>query len=536
MRSEHLEIRKRLRANYRLYAKHALKIRNKENDIVPLTFNAAQDILDAAVEAEMNERGYVRIIILKGRQQGLSTYVGGRVYHGVSQNRARKGMVVAHVADSTRALFDMTKRYHDNCPDLLRPTTKYSSRRELAFNALDSSYVVATAGGENIGRGETLSHLHASEYAFWQPSTAEGTLNGLLQAVPDIPGTEVYIESTANGFNHFREFWEQAVHGQNGYRAVFIPWILQPEYTLPVPQDFERTPLEQEYADLALERYGITLTDGQLQWRRKKIGQGGGDLFKQEYPITPDEAFLSTGRPVFLPEAIDALLKQAKDPIKTLTLESTGPDDDYDFEWQHHPAGELRIYREFDPKETYYIGADVAEGTKGGDWSVAQVLDGKRRQVAIWRGQPDPHRFGTILYHLGKFYEDAHEVIELNNHGILPNSRLHKDYQYANLYFTTEVDKVTERESTTFGFRTTVKTKPLIIDQLRARVREGEIEINDRLTLMEMRTFIVNEAGNMEAEKGCHDDAVISLALVNHINEGSFTPIKVTDDWYIEAI
>lgn len=531
MKQEHLELRKKLKDSYRLYAKHALKIRNKENDIVPLAFNAAQDILDEAVEAEMRERGYVRIIILKGRQQGLSTYVGGRVYHGVSQNRARKGMVVAHVADSTRALFDMTKRYHDNCPDLLRPSTKYSSRRELAFSSLDSSYVVATAGGESIGRGETLSHLHASEYAFWQPSNAEATLTGLLQAVPDIPGTEVYIESTANGFNHYRDFWEKAVRGENGYRAVFIPWYLQPEYRLPVPDAFERTPDEERLVAL------YDLDDAQLQWRRKKIGQGGSDLFKQEYPFTPDEAFLSTGRPVFIPEAIDALLKQVEDPIRYLTLEEVdGEDPLYGFEWQPHPAGELRIYREFDPKESYYIGADVAEGTKGGDWSVAQVLDGKRRQVAIWRGQPDPHRFGTVLYHLAKFYDDAHVVVELNNHGILPNSRLSRDYQYANLYFTTEVDKITERESTTFGFRTTVKTKPLVIDQLRARIRDGEIEINDRLTLMEMRTFIVNEAGNMEAEKGCHDDAVISLALVNHINEGSFTPIKATDDWYIEAI
>jgi hypothetical protein len=144
--------------------------------------------------------------------------------------------------------------------------------------------------------------------------------------------------------------------------------------------------------------------------------------------------------------------------------------------------------------------------------------------------------FVKILYHLAKFYNDAQLIVELNNHGILPNSRLSKDYNYPNLYYTTEVDKITERESTTFGFRTTVKTKPLIIDQLRARVREGEIELNDKVTLTEMQTFIITESGAMEAEPGCYDDSVIAIALANHINEGTFKPIESTDDFYVEAI
>ncbi len=530
MRPEHLEARRKLKENFKLYAKHALKIRTKDGEILPLELNSAQEILDNAVAEELAAHGKVRIIILKGRQQGLSTYVGGFLYHKVSQNRARKAMVVTHHADSTRNLFDMTKRYHDNCPDLLRPSTKYSSRKELTFNGLDSAYVVATAGGTSIGRSETLSDAHVSELAFWEPSTAKDNLNGLLQAVPDTPGTHVFIESTANGFNLFRDWWEDAVAGKNGYRAVFIPWYLQKEYRSPVADDFEPTPDEQRL----MEEYGLDYA--QLQWRRYKIGQNGSDLFKQEYPFTPDEAFLSTGRPVFNPEIIHERLKQAKDPIQFLTLERVGPDESFDYEWQHHPAGELRVFREFDPKESYYIGCDVAEGTRGGDWSVAQVLDGQRRQVAIWRGQPDPHRFGTILYHLGKYFGDAQLCVELNNHGILPNSRLSKDFNYPNLYYTTEIDKITERESTTFGFRTTVKSKPLIIDQLRARVREHEIEINDRLTLSEMLTFIVTESGQMEHEKGCFDDAVISLALANHINEGSFTPVKVTDEFYFEMV
>jgi phage terminase large subunit-like protein len=143
-----MEVRKRLKTDFPLYARHALKIRTKTQEIVPLVLNEAQQILQRAIDADMKRRGYIRIIILKGRQQGLSTMVGGFLYFSVSQRRASKAMVVTHHAEATKNLFDMTKRFHNSCPEVLKPSTKYSSRKELSFDSLDSAYVVATAGGE----------------------------------------------------------------------------------------------------------------------------------------------------------------------------------------------------------------------------------------------------------------------------------------------------------------------------------------------------------------------------------------------------
>lgn len=518
-----LDARKRLREDYRLYSRNALKIRTKEGDIRPLILNNAQEVLQNAIDDEMATRGYARIIILKARQQGLSTHVGGYLYYRVSQNKARKAMVITHHADSTRALFDMTKRYHDKCPEILKPSTKYSSRRELSFDVLDSSYVVATAGGDNIARGETLSDVHISELAFWAPSTAEKNLNGLLQAVPATPGTSVFIESTANGFNLFHELWKGAVDGTNGFRPVFIPWFLDPSYREQAPENFTPTPAEEEL----IAKY--TLDYDQLQWRRTRIARSGEDLFMQEYPAEPEEAFLTTGRPVFNPEQVYEMLKTApKTPLRKLALEGD--------EWHPHVVGEHWVYKEHDPKETYYIGADVSLGVRGGDWSVAQVFDSDREQVAIYRRQTDPDNFAYVLDALGKYYNMARIIVENNNHGILTCQRLGKDLQYPNMYYVMEVDKVTERESTTYGFRTDVKTKPLIIDQLRANLREGKIKLNDHMTLKEMLTYIVTESGTMEAEHNCFDDCVMSLAMVNWIHEGKFTPIESTNEWYIEAI
>jgi hypothetical protein len=115
-------------------------------------------------------------------------------------------------------------------------------------------------------------------------------------------------------------------------------------------------------------------------------------------------------------------------------------------------------------------------------------------------------------------------------------TRLGKDFAYPNFYYTTQVDTITEKESVRLGFGTTSKTKPLIIDELRASLREGDIELNDKTTIREMMTYIVTESGAMEAEANCFDDCVMSLALANHVHEGAWEPIESPAELYIEMV
>lgn len=521
--SELIEIRKRLYEDFEFYAKHALKIRTKEGEVKPFTLNEAQKRLLNAINNQLTTEGKVRVVILKARQMGLSTLVGGWLYWYISQHTAQKGLVITHHADSTRALFDMTKRYFDLTPEILKPHSKYSSRKELQFDVLDSSYVVATAGGDGIARGETFTQAHLSELAFWPNATAKDNLNAIQQAIPSTKGTAVFIESTANGVSGpFYEMWKGAVDGTNGYIPVFLPWFIQPEYREPVPKNFKRTPDEDDL----VAKFG--LDDGQLMFRRRKVAQNGLDLFQQEYPSTAEEAFLTSGRPVFNTQQLQKDLEKAPELKQRMALEGE--------EWVEHPRGELLVYKLHDPGETYYIGADVSMGVRGGDWSVAQVLDSQKRQVAKFRAQVHPDYYAEVLAALGYFYNTAKIVVESNNHGILTCTRLGKDYAYPNFYTEVVYDKLSDKETVKLGFHTNVKTKPLIIDQLRASMRMGEVEVNDKNTLRELMTYIVNENGAMEAEHGCFDDEVMSLALANHIHEGRFTPIEVTDDFYIEAI
>lgn len=530
MTPEMIEARRLLRDDFALYARHALKIRTKEGAIAPLILNEAQRYFLQRVEEQRAATGRVRIIILKGRQQGLSTAVGARLIFRTTQNRAKKALVVAHKADSTRALFDMTRRYYENLPEVLKPAKRYSSRSELVFDdgtdkGLKSSYIVATAGGDGIARGETLQYLHLSEVAFWSKTTAQENFNSLIQAVPEADDTEVYIESTANGITGtFAELWRGAVAGTNGFLPVFIPWHWQPEYRSPVPEGFDRTPDEEKLVDA----YG--LDDEQLVWRRRKVAQNGLELFKQEYPCNPDEAFLTTGRPVFDQEAIALRLREVGDPLIRMSLNIT--EDGF----EPDARGDLRIYAMPELTGTYTIGGDVAMGVRGGDYSVAQVLDGQKNQVAVYRGHIHPDLFARVLQQLGRMYGDAYIACEVNNHGLLTNVRLAKDFAYPNVHQTVVKDHTLDRETTRIGFETNTKTKPMAVDELRAAFRDGLIRVNDRQTLEEMRAFIVTEEGKLEAEPGHHDDAVMSLAIANHVHQSPWTPVAITDDMYVENL
>lgn len=522
-KSEPLAIRKRLYDDFEFYAKNAIEIRTKQADVRKLALNEPQKKLHQAIEAQRKATGKVRIIILKARQQGFSTYVHGRMYWTLSQRKARKGLVVAHQADSSRTLFDMYRRCHGAMPELLKPKTAYSSRKELVFDNLDSGLMVATAGGDAIARGETFSDAHLSEVAFWPKSSAQDNLNALLQAIPNSPDTSIYIESTANGMSGvFYELWCGAVDGTNGFIPFFSPWFDSPDYVEDVPNGFERTYEEEDL----VAQYG--LTDRQLMFRRRKVAQNGLDKFKQEYPSNADEAFIASGRPVFNPDQLHTMLQDAEEPMYRMALEGET--------FEKHPRGELRVWREHEGSETYYIGADVAIGIQNGDFSVAQILDSQMRLVASWRGHIHPDKFADVLFALGHYYNEAQICVENNNHGLLTAIRLGRDLAYPHTYTEVAEGQLNDRDSFTIGFRTTSKTKPLIIDRLRAAFRQDELWIKDRTTLKELLTYIVTENGNMEAESGCFDDCVMALALACHIHVGKFTPIDVTSDFYLKAI
>lgn len=308
-------IRLRLRDDFRHYASKCLRIRTKAGKVEPLVLNRAQNYLHDRLEQQRAETGKVRALVLKGRQQGISTYLGGRFYHRVTHSRGVRVFILTHEQDATNNLFGMVERYHEHCPFLVKPVTGAANAKELSFSKLDSGYAVGTAGTKSVGRSQTVQLFHGSEVAFWPNASAH--FAGVVQAIPDLPGTEIVLESTANGIGgEFHERWQQAEAGIGDYIAVFIPWFWQEEYRRPVDDGFSLDDEEAAYRDA----YGLDLE--QMAWRRAKMAElKDPALFKQEYPATAAEAFQMSGHDSYIaPDLIVAARKASIEGIGPLVI------------------------------------------------------------------------------------------------------------------------------------------------------------------------------------------------------------------------
>lgn len=295
--------KERIVADFEFFAKTQLKIRDKTGSLIPFVFNKAQRYIHERANRQLKERGKIRLAVLKGRQQGLSTFIGGFLYHRTITHPGALTFIFAHDADGSSSLYSMVKTFHaDGVYDDLRPQLGTSSQKEMSFMNIRSSYKVGTAGTVGLGRSKTIQNLHWSEVAY--SPNCEDHAKGIMQAVPDMPNTAVFLESTSNGQGDF--FYRtcmQALSGEGDFELVFIPWYWQDEYKREVPDDWTPDDKEREL----LESFGKDgLESGHIVWRRHKIQSdfhGQESLFKREYPFTPAEAFESNDAESFIKSA-----------------------------------------------------------------------------------------------------------------------------------------------------------------------------------------------------------------------------------------
>jgi len=301
-------VRIKLRDDFQHYASRCLRIRTKAGDVAPFKLNRSQIYLHERLQKQLREKGKVRALVLKGRQMGISTYVSGRFYWRITHKKGVRAFILTHLDTASDNLFGMAKRFHDSCPDLVKPQTGKANAKELSFSLLDSGYKVATAGSAEVGRSETIQMFHGSEVAFWP--NAQNHSAGIRQAIANVDGTEDIRESTANGIgNPFHAEWKAAERGDSEYEAIFLPWYWHEEYTTEPPADWVPPSAWQTYQD------AYKLTTGQVYWAWLKnrelavIAGGTSDepcwQFKQEYPANADEAFQTSGEHAFItPESV----------------------------------------------------------------------------------------------------------------------------------------------------------------------------------------------------------------------------------------
>lgn len=496
---------------------------DKEQITMPFFFNEVQkdflSVLNKAIE-EFNSgmRPDISILILKGRQQGFTTLVTAYQLAMSILNKNFQGFTLADVSDNSEAIFQNKAKFpYMQLPEVLKPTEKFNNRRQLLFEKLNSSWEVDTAT-KDVGRSRTISFFHGSECAFWQQGIAP-IQAGLGQAFTK-NCIKVY-ESTANGYNDYQAMWESGAHIN-----CFYEWWRTPEYRLEFPNEKEKERFIKDIEEKEgwiYERLRWLLNVKKIEpeaarWYFRKYEEIiDKRLIRQEYPCTPEEAFLLSGDTVFDTEKLTARLQTVKKPIKTGYF-------DYDYDgikisrirWVNDRNGYIKIYQVPNSPEItkYCIGGDTAGD--GSDWFTGHVLNAKTgEQAAVLKHRFDADQYTRQMYCLGKYYKNALIGIEANfdTYPIRELQRLCYNNQYvreAQDYFTGKMEK-------RFGFKTTVLTRPTIISRLVEIVREHVERINDEDTLKELLTIVRNEKGKIEAPEGRHDDQMMGLAIAHEI-------------------
>ena len=427
---------------------------------------------------------------------------------------------------------DTFKRYNGIVVDTPHKATKYKYIDGDVFvkvrriEPYESSTVYDVEVNHSDHNFETpIGIVSNSEVAFFPD--AKTTMLGLLQSVPDEMNTLVVLESTANGVGDwFHDMWQKATKGENEFIPIFLPWFIDPGYTRPFKSEEEKEQFMSEVNTPTINSSGekfntyeydlmqkFNLTWEQMNWRKYTMAnkcQGDEMLFMQEYPATPEEAFISSGRPKFSIKALKKYQTLTKTPTRGyLQVNSEGR-----VTFLPEESGYISIWKEPEPERFYCIGADVAEGLIQGDYSCGVVGDSESFDiVAMWHGHIDPDLFVLELNKLARYYNDAYLGIENNNHGLTTLTTIKRE-EYWNLFFTKTYDRISDTITQKLGWTTSLRTKPLMIDKLVEFVREFYIGIYSDVIIGEMFTYIIDDKGHTNAQSGCFDDTVMATAIM----------------------
>jgi hypothetical protein len=602
------DVRERLRTDTPFWAEHCATILTKDKRKVRLKAfpwqartpqtPAGVTPLDEALERQRAAGMPMRAIILKARQLGFSTWVQAKLMQRVTQMPDQYALVAAHKGRAASNMMDMANRIYDYLPtdrqlgemlygaDRMAPFSikpqkigegqtrsgrRWMSLGERARRSEESVYETMTAGAKGDGRASTPSMFHGSEVAHYEDPNF---LGGVLNAVPKLAETIVVLESTANGFNHFYDRWVSAQEGAEDpetggtYAPLFYPWHANPYNTIPFISDqardrFEKTVGDQdgggdEEEELLVDVFGCTLE--QLRWRRVTIAEEcGGDLemFHQEHPATPEQAFIGSGRPVFpgilvaravaaaekAPAPVEGVLRGAdwKErktrsgtvliPRRAVWVPETAMTPEDEARWPlgarllvwEHPLNALTqaglALDKRKPDGQYVEFVDVAEGGRGEgedpDYSVIQVIDHiTRLQVARYRSRVPIHELPLLALLVAVYFNEATLAVEKTGLGVGVVDALAKDYRFRRMYRTRRPgdDQRADAAGDRIGWETTGRTKPLMETTFGALLKTGDHGLRDPATARELTTYVEDPKNPAKhgAQKGTHDDLLMA--------------------------
>lgn len=512
------------------FARLCLKIEGKDGGLVPFELNKAQMIVWDETKRQIDAGLPVRIMILKGRQQGMSTLIQGMSMWLACTREGFKSMTIAHkLKPPAMELFGKVELMHRNLPPEIKAQVPQAAGRQvgrrLKFDEpMRSTLVVESAEEtEAVGRSGTFMFGHLTEVPFWP--RIEETIAAFMACVPSKPGTFVFVESTANGMGDwFHKTWrsgkQDLEHNRKpAFTPVFVPWYVEKDYARPrTDLDHALTRIEKQ----RMKKFG--LTEDQIMWYRDRLGENGETEAEhgktcQEYPDQDDDAFLSSGRPFFWPQAVEEHSKHAKmhPPVRKGEFHLQR-EQGRKWKFVPSPQGELWIWDTPREGHSYVVPVDSSSG-RSNDNGAFHVLDvtniHKVRQVASFVGMRSPKDLAALSIVTARYYNNALWAPESNAIGqavIAAN----EDIGYPNVYRMTRTDTIDgHAPSKLLGWHTNPKSRPRMLEGLAEHVHEHMLEINCTRTLEEMPSFIFLDDGGHRAgaAKGAHDDLLMSLAI-----------------------
>ena len=496
----------------------SLHIIDKRGHFTRLIPNNGQLMLHAEIQQQRARGLPVRIVLLKPRQVGWTTWTEAEAFYDVYHKANINAMAVSVDADSTDVVFGMTKRFHSAHPKPL--PTDNTNRKAIIFSEPHrSAFYAQTAGKVGVGRSFQARFLHNSEVAFW--SDAATQLAGVYQMVPEDEGTCVILESTGNGvggafYDTYMEAKERAKTGDlRGYRPVFFPWSEFSEYAIEPPEGFSLTRDEKE-----LKRQ-FRLSNAQIYWRRLKIQELNGriEVFKQEYPLTDIEAFQTSGSPVFDPGTISFQEKHLRTDVqyglfdyKTGSWMPNQGGSRYGWQYLDHPGSSEHVIG-VDTREHRLTDEKDPKSQRDNDGIV--VLERKagiKRVKAIFRGKMAQKDLGLQVLGAAKHFNQAWVVPEIPQGMMVLQTLVQAGYPHIYARRTKE-DTYDPDDLDSLGYRTTSATRHMLVNESIPYLRSQQILLQFREFVDEMRVFIYDKMGKAIHMPGKHDDLLLALFL-----------------------
>lgn len=409
-------------------------------------------------------------IVLKARQIGFSTLAAAYAFWLAYFWGDRFIVMLSRTEREATKLLGKSKYGLKSLPAWMKergPQVTSDNQTKMTFD--NESAVESLPSGNDPARGESVYLVIVDEWAFL-PNAEEAWAS--IEPIADVGGRVIGL-STANGSgDFFHRTWVGATTGANNFKPIFWSWAAG---------------------------------DRNEDWYEAKRRQMPEWQLHQEYPRTPEEAFIKSGNPVFDVDRLAALHTVDPDRFQVVVHARKNTD------LVTAPYGELSVWEHPRPDGVYVVGVDVSEGLSHGDFSAFFVIEARSREVvATWHGHIDPDILGHVVAEIGWRYNSCLVAVENNNHGLTTLKSMQR-YGYKNLYMQRRLAQRAAQPTEILGWRTTASSKPLAIDELAAALRDDEVILRCQYTIAELKSFVRDANGRMHGSP--HDDRVMALAI-----------------------